>query len=98
MFESYLRRVYPNMDLSALTDTRKQGRNKKKAEVAKANFVPLSADEKANICSHELDAVLQQVSGVEKKAQDEISEVRLRDTLHLKIVNCKNRCVIRLHE
>jgi CRISPR/Cas system-associated protein Csm6 len=75
MLESYLRRVYPNMDLSAITD-RKQGRNKKKTEVAKANFVPLSAEEKANICSHELDAVLQQISEVEKKAQDEISEVR----------------------
>lgn len=75
MLEAYLRRVHPNMDFSAAAD-RKPARGRRKAESAKAQFVALSAEEKANICSHELDAALQKVSEVEKKGQDEIAEVR----------------------
>ena len=75
MLEDYLRRVYPNMDLSAITD-KKQGKGKK-ADSKKDAFVPLTADEKSNICSHQLDAVLQKIAEVERKGQDEISEVFL---------------------
>lgn len=75
MFEDYLRRVYPNMDLSAVTE-KKQAKGKKKSEQKKDGFVPLGAEEKSNICSHQLDAMLQKIGEVEKKGQDEISEVR----------------------
>jgi hypothetical protein len=81
MFEDYLRRVYPNMDLSAVTE-KKQAKGKKKSEQKKDGFVPLSAEEKSNICSHQLDAMLQKIGEVEKKGQDEISEVRCTQLQH----------------
>ena len=73
MLEDYLRRVYPNMDLSAITE-KKTGKGKK-YDAKKDSFLPLSADEKSNICSHQLDAILQKIREVERKGQDEISEV-----------------------
>ena len=75
MLEDYLKRVYPNMDMSGAAD-KKAGRHKKRSESRKDTFMPLTADEKSNICSNQLDAVLQLLSDVERKGQDEIAEVR----------------------
>jgi hypothetical protein len=75
MFEDYLRRVHPNMDRTGTTDNKAGQRKKKRGDVKKDSFVPLTAEEKSNICSHQLDYVLQKVGEVERKGQDEISEV-----------------------
>jgi hypothetical protein len=76
MFEEYLRRVYPNLDISDATDRKQSGKGKRRNDNKKENFVPLTSEEKANICGHQLDHVLQKIIEVERKGQDEMSEVR----------------------
>ena len=75
MFEDYLRRVHPNLDRSGAAEAKQGQKKKKRNEVKKESFLPLTAEEKANICSHQLDYVLQKIGDVERKGQDEISEV-----------------------
>eukprot|EP00892_Ulva_mutabilis_P008330 jgi/Ulvmu1/586/UM001_0594.1 len=74
-FEDYLRRVHPNMDLSAVIDP-KSSKSKKRGDPKQDNFQPLTAEEKANICSHQLDYILQKSGEVQRKGEDEISEVK----------------------
>jgi hypothetical protein len=77
MFEEYLHRMYPNVDIFNLLNSDKAlGKGKKRGDKQKDDFVPLSAEEKSNICSNELDAVMQSMLDIEKKGQDEISEAR----------------------
>jgi hypothetical protein len=75
MFEDYLRRVHPNMDRSGTAEAKQGSKKKKRSEVKKESVQPLTAEEKANICSHQLDYILQKIGDVERKGQDEISEV-----------------------
>ena len=79
MFEEYLRRVYPNIDSLAAAD-KGSSKSRKKTEALHESFNQLSADEKSNICSHQIDAVLSALSDVEQKGQDELSEVRAHST------------------
>lgn len=75
--EDYLRRVHPNMDLSAVIDPKQTTKSKKRGDTKQDSFQPLTAEEKANICSHQLDYVLQKIGEVQRKGEDEISEVPL---------------------
>ena len=79
MFEKYMNRVYPNLhiDYTSNTEPKKKGRVKKgRPEISKDNFYPLSAEEKSNICSHEIDVVLAELARISEEGDDEISEVR----------------------
>lgn len=75
MFEDYMRRVHPNIDRSGAAEAKQGQKKKKRNEVKKETFLPLTAEEKANICSDQLDYILQKIGDVERKGQDEISEV-----------------------
>lgn len=65
------------MDLSAVIEPKHASKSKKRGESKHDNFQPLTAEEKANICSHQLDYILQKLGEVQRKGEDEISEVCL---------------------
>lgn len=77
MFEEYLQRMYPNMDLASVLAAAERAPGSGRRGGKAADFVPLSAEEKSNICSNELDAIMQSISDAEKKGQDELGEARL---------------------
>lgn len=80
--EDYLRRVHPNLDLAAVIDPKQSSKSKKRGDTKKDSFQPLTAEEKANICSHQLDYVLQKIGEVRRKGEDEVSEVCCGDARH----------------
>jgi hypothetical protein len=76
MLEEYLRRVHPSIDPLDFASKQGKGKVRKGADARADAFALLTADEKSNICSHQIDAALQALAEVEQKGQDEISEAR----------------------
>lgn len=92
MLENYLRRVYPNLqlDLASSSDSKKKSKGKKmRSESKQEELVPLGAEEKANICSHEIDAVLSEVARVAEEGEQELTEVCRTPR---PVVNIENYC------
>lgn len=75
------------MDLAAVIDPKQSSKSKKRGDTKHDSFQPLTAEEKANICSHQLDYVLQKIGEVQRKGEDEVSEVCSRGTRQLCVVS-----------